>query len=87
MSEKQQEAYVEEKANEMAQSCGFVSQLELNGAKDFIRIIIKDCQPKVSREKWKKFSDEMDGEMPSDYYVGVNRVFEWLKEIVGMEVE
>ena len=43
-------------------------------------------KPKVSREEWKKFSKEYDGEMLDDYYRGADCLFEWL-EIKGMEVE
>lgn len=38
------EAYVKEKVEEMATSCGFVSQLELDNARDFIRQIISEAR-------------------------------------------
>lgn len=36
------EEWIEKQANKMALSYGFVSQLELNGAKDFIRSLVEE---------------------------------------------
>lgn len=52
IKDKQREEYIDKKANEMARSYGFVSQLELDGAKDFIRTLLNEApmrKPKVSK--------------------------------------
>ena len=79
--------YVEEKVNKLIGLFvgGIPAGLSVNKLEGFIRTIIKDWQPKVSRAGWKKFSTEYDGEMPDDYYRGAECVFKWL-EIVGVEV-
>jgi len=61
-------------------------KIKLDIAEDFIRQIAKELKPRVSREEWMKYSKEMDGEYTPDYYLGADRVFEWL-EILGVEGE
>ena len=82
--------WVEEKAERFAFKCpGFPlgDTRSLYLLKDFILSIKNELKPVVDKRAWDEFSKEMDGEMLSDYYVGANRVFEWLREIVGVEVK
>jgi len=80
--------YVEEKVTKFIKLLlgGLPDGLECKHLEDFIRQIINDQKPRVSREEWMKYSKEMDGEYTPDYYLGADRVFEWL-EILGVEGE
>jgi len=83
------EEWIEEKARELQQEFKDGSLSVLSFCKFFIHTLAQELpmrKPKVSKKKFDEYSMEMDGEMPPSYYDGANRAFEWLANIIGMEV-